>query len=222
MHTLQNAVDLNKFRPELYDGKEIRDRYGIGDDETVFMYSGRIVEYKGVLELIRSFKKVIKNGHNNIRLLIVGSFNNYSGEDDEYTKRIKKEAAETGDRIIFTGFVPYRDVTKYYAAADVVVVVTWMEAAGLVNIEARAMGKALIVSNVGGIPEYTNDDCILVDKDESFEDNIAASIEKVLVTPGLLESMKKGSTTGIDEYGIKRYYMNFRTLIEYICNGKRK
>lgn len=222
VYTLQNAVDLDKFRPELYDGKEIRYRYGIDDDEIVFMYSGRIVEYKGILELIKSFNMVVKNGYDNIRLLVVGSFNNYAGEDDEYTKRIKKEASETGDRVIFTGFVPYRNVAKYYAAADAVVVATWMEAAGLVNIEARAMGKALIASNVGGIPEYTNDDCILVDKDESFVDNIVVSIEKVLEAPGLMESMKKGGRRGIDEYSTKRYYTNFRMLIGNLCDEKRK
>jgi len=67
-------------------------------------------------------------------------------------------ATQAGDRIVFTGFVPYERMPAVYAAADVCCLPSiWDDPAPLAVIEAVVAGKPLITTHSGGIPEYVND-----------------------------------------------------------------
>jgi glycosyltransferase involved in cell wall biosynthesis len=57
-------------------------------------------------------------------------------------------------KVKFTGFVPYEDLPKYYADADVVVVASEIyESFSYTVAQAMACNKPVIASNIGGIPE---------------------------------------------------------------------
>ena len=57
----------------------------------------------------------------------------------------------------FVGRVENKDVPKYLAIADVVVFPSTAEATSLACLEAMAMKKAIVASNVGGYPEMIDD-----------------------------------------------------------------
>lgn len=138
------GVDVSKYDMTKKSAwrKEIRDRYCIPDEATVFGYCGRITRDKGMNELFRSFKNVIEK-NNDAYLMIIGRYDNAETIDQDIFKW-----ALASDRVIFTGFTKY--VPMHYAALDVFTSLSYREGFGLVVIEAAGMGVPAIVTDCPG------------------------------------------------------------------------
>lgn len=69
-----NGIDTSFFTVQnIISKEELRNRWGIGTTDFVFVFVGRIVKDKGINELVRSFVE-FKKFYNDIRLLLVGGF----------------------------------------------------------------------------------------------------------------------------------------------------
>ena len=73
VYTVMNGINLEKFNIEMNDAEKLslKEKCGIKQDETVFIYTGRLLEEKGVRELIKAFKMMPEKSK--CRLIIVGS-----------------------------------------------------------------------------------------------------------------------------------------------------
>lgn len=108
------------------------------------IFIGRLMPVKGLDTLLKAWVQVVKC-EPNARLLLVGD-----GMEQTY----KKMAAtlRIAASVDFVGFQP--DIRPWIAAADLLVLPSRREGGGYVSLEAMAMGRPVIGSNVGGIPEY--------------------------------------------------------------------
>ncbi|MFI5295713.1 MAG: glycosyltransferase family 4 protein [Thermodesulfovibrionales bacterium] len=146
---IHNSVSLEKFDPSGIDREAIRNELGIDSNEFLIGTTGKLNRGKGVYELLRA-TGMISGGNRAIKLVFAG--------DGEEREGLGKEAERLGmrDKVIFTGV--RKDVERIYAAMDVFVLPsTCEEAFGMVLIEAMAMGKPVIGTMVGGIPELISD-----------------------------------------------------------------
>jgi glycosyltransferase involved in cell wall biosynthesis len=149
MTLIHNGVALTKFDPYSIDREAIRKELGITADELLIGTIGKLNRGKGVYELLRAVGLTAR-GNGWIKLVFVG--------DGEAREGLETEAEELGirEKVIFTG--TRKDVERIYAAMDVFVLPsTCEEAFGMVLIEAMAMGKPVIGTMVGGIPELISD-----------------------------------------------------------------
>ena len=121
--------------------EEVREKYGIPSTACVFGYCGRITRDKGMNELFRSFREVLKEKE--AYLMIIGSYDNPETIDQEVF-----EWAKECPNVIFTG--RQNQVSKYYSALDVFMSLSYREGFGLVVIEAAAMAVPGIVSDALG------------------------------------------------------------------------
>lgn len=156
-----NGIDLHVFQKEI-DRKLVRNSIGIFDGDFVIVYSGRVMPEKGVKELLEGFKNLVSIP--NIKLLIVGgSFFGDSKSDNSYIKSLKQLVSEYSNRIIFTGFLPYKRIPELLKCADVGIVPSiWDEPCSLTSIEGMAAGLPMIVTRSGGIPEFVNEKSALI------------------------------------------------------------
>ena len=129
----------------------VRDRLGVYRDVKMkrqsFVYVGRIIEEKGVRDLIEAFGVVSKK-FRDIRLNIYGS-----GEDLEKYKRLAKDADE---KIIFHGQTD--KPLKALAENEVFVLPSYKEGLSLSLLDAAMMGKTIIATDVDGSPEVVRDE----------------------------------------------------------------
>jgi glycogen synthase len=146
---IPNCVDTGVFYP-MDCNLKIADRYGL-KDKIVYGFIGSFYHYEGVDLLIDSFRNVLKKNRD-IRLLLVG--------DGPERSALFEKAAKKGllGKIIFTGKVSHEDVTKYYSVIDFLIYprkrIRLTElVTPLKPLEAMAMGKVVIGSDVGGIKE---------------------------------------------------------------------
>jgi glycosyltransferase involved in cell wall biosynthesis len=89
--------------------------------------------------------------------------------------------------IVFTGYVPARDLPALYAGAECFVFPSLYEGFGLPVLEAMAAGTPVVASRVGAIPEVAGDAALLVDARRP--DELAAAIEAVVGDPALRERL---------------------------------
>ena len=131
-------------------------QYSLNDkDEGYALYLGRLSKEKGVKTLI---DQAVKAGVN-LKILGTGPI---EGELKDYAKDFKN--------VEFKGFQQGEALTNYIKNARCVVLPSeWYENGPYSAMEAMALGKPLIVSDNGGLPELVEDGVngyIYVDKDK--------------------------------------------------------
>lgn len=140
-----NGVNIDYFKQDSSSSIN-RAKLGISKDSTVFVYVGRLVPDKGVVELIKAFTE-LGIVESQIDLLLVG--------DEEYEltplPEETRELISQSSRIHRLGWCS--DVRPHMSAADVFVLPSYRE--GLPNsvLEAGAMTLPSIVTNINGCNE---------------------------------------------------------------------
>ena len=146
---IPNAVDINSFKPQ-EKSINLLERYNL-KDKFIVGFIGSLTSYEGLELLIEAVQK-LENNKKDIVLMIVG--------DGNEKKKLVKLA--TSKSIIFTGRVPHSEVQEYYSIFDVCVyprndyeVCRYVPP--LKPLEAMAMKKAVIVSDVAPLLEMVED-----------------------------------------------------------------
>ena len=214
--TMKNCINTKIFNKSLYKDERnvLRNKYNIENDEIVILFSGRLVPQKGVKELIIAFAEICNKYK--IRLVIIGNAGFGNKVTNEYDIELMRLAEKTNGKIIFTGFIHNTELPKYHAMSDIAVVPSiWSEPAGLVVVEAMASGLPLIVTNSGGIPEYTNKECsIIIDNDNNIIRNIKGALEILIKDEKLRTKLANNGHIYAQQFNEKKYYDDFIKIIE--------
>ena len=221
-HTLKNAVDTSKFNKETAceERKALREKLGLSEEDFVILYVGRIMQIKGVLELMRA---VIDLEDKHIKLMIMGSANSGKRAFSAYERKVRRLAAQNKDRIIFTGYVDNSEVYKYAATADVQCLPTLVEeAAGLVILEAMAEGLPLIVTKSGGVTEYVDDSTALIIEKENVTENLKRAILYMKENPEVRRQMSENGKIQSRKYDEQVYYTDFVKTVYEIEQDNRE
>ncbi|MGB3649802.1 MAG: glycosyltransferase family 4 protein [Rivularia sp. (in: cyanobacteria)] len=138
-----NAVDSDFFTNEAqrYRQQKIMWKEKLGIDGCVILYVGRLIDEKGIPELLEAFAKL--SPHKQVTLVIVGD-GSRSQNYHSYTQQNQL------DNVVFTGFQPQSALPQYYGIADIFVFPTRSDPWGLVLNEAMAAGLPIICSDAAG------------------------------------------------------------------------
>lgn len=171
-----NGVDtVGQFNPEKVDREAVaalRKKYGIGKDDFVIGYSGRLVRDKGVIELVEAFDRL--SGADNCKLLLVGMFEQRDALPESTRQRILNDP-----RIIFTGFVN-GCMENYYSLMDMYVLASYREGFPTGVLEAQSMGLPVVTTRATGCCDSIVDGVTGLFADNSAED-LARKIDQVRV-----------------------------------------
>jgi glycosyltransferase involved in cell wall biosynthesis len=125
-------------------------------NQTVFGFIGSFYHYEGLDILIDSFSNVLRNNRDTKLLLV--------GDGPERTAlTVKVQELGLSEQVIFTGKIPHDQIKRYYSVMDILVYPRRrMRLTELVTplkpLEAMAMGKVVVGSDVGGIKELITHD----------------------------------------------------------------
>ena len=147
-----------------------------GDRKIHFLYLGRIMKEKGIDELFTAMRRLHEEYGDRVVLDIVGFF------EDEYKNEIEK-MVEDGIAV-FHGF--QEETRPYYVTADCVVLPSYHEGMSNVLLEASAIGRPVITSDIPGCRE-------------AVEDGKSGYLCEVKNADMLFEKMKLMTDKSIDE-----------------------
>lgn len=167
---IPHVRDTDAWDPARFDGAAARARLGVGDAKVV-MFLGTPRGHKGVDDLVEAMAGVAS-----ARLVIVGA-------EPEHA-RARRWAERPG--VIVRGPVPFDEVPRYLAAADVVAVPQRATSDTLGQVPAKlfdamAMARPIVSTSVSMIPEILDGCGLLVPPGEPRA--LRAVIETVLADP---------------------------------------
>ncbi len=150
---IENGVDIEQFTPQPPD-QEIIQKYQLSGCK-VIGFIGTFFEFEGLELLIKCAKDVLLK-RKDVKFMLVGS-----GLEEQKLKTLTSDL-NLNDHVIFSGRVKHDDVQKFYSVIDVLVYpriskrITEL-VTPLKPLEAMALEKAVIGSDVGGIKELVKD-----------------------------------------------------------------
>ncbi len=147
------GVDLERFHP--IDATEAKKRVGIPCGDKNLMFAGRIEPLKGIDTLIQAMA-LIKERYpevmENTCVAIIGGDPWADSPDTEMARlQAMREELDIHDIVLFLGAKDQEVLPNYYAAAEMVIMPSHYESFGMVALEAMAMGRPVIASEVGGL-----------------------------------------------------------------------
>ena len=151
---IPNAVDLDEFSAPKPPDPALIARHGL-EGKAVIGFFGSFYHYEG-LHLLLEAMPTLAAAAPDLRVLLAGG-----GPQDQALRRRAAELKLDGT-VIFAGRVPHAEITKYYDLVDVMIyprisIPLTELVTPLKPLEAMAMEKIVVASNVGGHRELIRD-----------------------------------------------------------------
>lgn len=145
---ISNSIDTDKFS---------RDN-SVAVNENTILYFGTLIRKKGAFELPLIFNEVYER-NNQAKLLLIGrdASDIITGNVSTWQMMQPLFKEEAIRNVTYLESVPYEEIKKYISAATVCVFPTFAEALPVSWIEAMAMQKAIVASNIGWATEVIDD-----------------------------------------------------------------
>jgi glycosyltransferase involved in cell wall biosynthesis len=193
---------------EIYDWRQ---EHGIGLQDIVVGYVGRLVEWKGAIVLIEAIELLINEGFDNIKCIFLGTG---KGQSNNYEEKLTKIISEKGigKYIFFLGY--QENVSIGLSGVDVFCLPSIEpEPFGLALVEAMMHKIPVIATNIGGPAEILTDgyDGLLVRPNNS--EQLSVKIKELIENNSLRDNL------GINAYNnaLKKFdIMNSVKLFEKI------
>jgi len=146
--TAPNAVDIKLFSSladkARRDALDVRTRHSL--PARYFLYVGRLVEAKGVFDLLEAYAKLSDESRTEVALVFVG-------DGADRTKLMERASEITPGTILFPGFAHREELAEFYSLADALVFPTHSDPWGLVVNEAMSCGLPVVATSVAGCTE---------------------------------------------------------------------
>lgn len=171
------------------------------DSGKTVMFLGWVIPTKGVEELVQAWAELQPAGW---RLLIVGPGNT------EYQQRLIEKYHPA--QLEFLGEKSHNKAMRLMADADVFVLPSYTEGFPNVVLEAMALGKPIIATREGAIPEMLADGCgVLVNKQNTLE--LRDALLKVLKDSDLRRCLgARARERVLQEYSIESIFSQYMAI----------
>ena len=211
-----NGVDITEF-DHLPERSWARTQLGLGSEDLIVVYLGRIEPRKALDVLIRAFAKVVHAGRHPVKLIVAGPDFGSLG-----SLQLLCENLGISDQVLFPGFIPPEKRNLLLSAADLMALVSHPgENFGISALEGMLAGLPLLLSNNVGFSREVIPYGVGVEVAVE-EDSIAHGLQRMLNDPAGLKAM--GRTAGEvarARYGITAVTKKMSLAYEDILTGSR-
>jgi len=210
------SIHPNIFKYNKFEQQSLKEKYSIKNDKLIIGTLARISPEKGLEYLIKAFH-IVKEEYPNTILFIAGEVT--SDKDRKYAINLQSiiNNLNLKDDIIFhRGSI--NNVIKgeyHFQDFDICVLASTDEAFGMFILESMALGKPVVATNVGGIPEVAidNDTAILVNSKDPIA--LAQALSLLIKDEGKrFELGQKGKKRAIEHFSIGNTISKYESIYE--------
>jgi len=214
---IYNGVDRIAYDTTGIDRSEAKLKLGYDYRDRIILFVGRLVRHKGVYELVNAFNQLSEH-EPNLKLAIVGS-----GVEKESLMALVKEKG-IGAKVTFWDEVPNKELVWWYAASELVALLSYFEGVPNVVKEAMSSGRPVVATETTGTKE------LVIEGKTGFlvtpgdVGGAAEALKKILSNADLAQEMGRNAREFIHEKWLdwKQTGRHYRQLYESLTRGKRK
>jgi glycosyltransferase involved in cell wall biosynthesis len=189
----QMGVDIGRFEPSDLTRANAKESAGLDPSAFWLGYVGRVVEEKGIQDLITAMSAI--DAAADVRLVVVGA-GPYASHLQEMARMLRP------GQVVFTGATPSAHVPDLLRAVDVVCLpsrtrANWKEQFGRVLVEAMAAEAVVLASDAGEIPNVVADAGIIHREGDTGQ--IALAISQLHADPALRATLRERARLRVRE-----------------------
>jgi glycosyltransferase involved in cell wall biosynthesis len=210
--TILNGVDTDQLLADSQDRHSVKPEFGIPDHHQLVVHVANFTPKKRHEDLIRAARLVIDQ-EPQVTFLLVGQ----GPLEPDIRAQVKN--LNLAGNVVFAGF--RTDAPRLIGAADVFVLPSQFEGLPIAMLEAMALGRPVIASRVGGVPEVISDgvDGLLIDPLSPGQ--LAEKILAVINCEDLREKLANNALLKVREhFGVKRMVSSTEALYRTVLTEK--
>ena len=211
---IHNGRDLKAFSPDSDARARTRTSLGVAAQKVLIVHVGRLTEQKGHRHLLDAYA-IVRDQVPGARMVFVGE-----GDLRRELERLVYERGWAAD-VLFAGY--QSAVRDFLAAADIVVLPSLFEGLPLVAVEAGAMGRPMVATDVDGTPEVVLDGITGLLVPPGRPERLARAIIELAVDPGRRQRMGAAARDFVVEhFGIEHHVAQHAALYTKLVTRRRQ
>ena len=171
---IPNGIDIKSYEVPIDNRAEIRNHFGISEDEKVLIFAGRVVKAKGIYQLLDAFEKIWHSNHK-LRLVIAGITDGI----EDYTKHVHDSIFH----VTFTGLISKSRLHQWYRAADIGVLPSYTEQCSYSGMEMMAEKLLVVTTDGNGLRDMFNSSNAYIVKanEDTMAEELACKLQEALM-----------------------------------------
>ncbi|MGP8012557.1 MAG: glycosyltransferase family 4 protein [Halobacteriota archaeon] len=192
---IPNGIELEKFKEQGLH-QDLLTQYGIAEDDKILLFVGRLIERKGVQDIISILPQVL-GPFPETKLVIAGEDYGFKNQLEALAARHRLEA-----NVIFTGPASDQQVAQLYRRASIFVLPSQMEGFGIVLLEAMASGTLCVAYSIPSVRRVIHDGTngVLV----KGKSELLANVLYYLSHPEEKAEIEKNALESVNAYDIRQ------------------
>lgn len=206
-HVIYDGINLSMF--ESQEPAALMSNFGSGSQEKCrFLFVGRLVEGKGLFDLMDVFNSLPPSLIHGVELHVVG--------EGPLKKELEVQSNSLSDEeyVFFHGY--REDIPSIMAAVDVLVLPSYREGTPRVITEARASGLPVIATDIAGIPEMIEDQRTGYLFQPGDTKSLADRIAELAKNPECRREMGDATRDGLKKFSDKKADEAYRELYTHL------
>jgi len=209
---IPNGIDLSEYA-NLPPKASFKKKFCIKEEEKIVLYLGRIHRSKGIDFLIKSFAYMVRNGAENVRLVI-------AGPDDRYLREVRSLASSLGvsASVLFTGFISTEDKLGALVDADVFVTPSFY-GFPMTFLEACAVGTPIVTTSLGDTLEWIDGKVGYVTSAKQYD--LARAIHMIISDDELSDRFSRNCRKVVrSEFSLEKVVDKLEQVYEEVAKDK--
>ena len=216
---IHNGIDAGEWRGRVKN-REAAAELGIPGDRRILLMAAQFAPWKRHEDALRAMPRILA-GEPAAHLLLAGD--DRFGGQPELTAQLEALAAELDVKAHVTFAGRREDVPDLMSAAEVVMIPSDAEPFGRVAIEAMALGKPVVGTRAGGLPEVVRDGETGLLVVPRFPESLAAACLRVLENPSLARRLgEAGKRRAAERFDIRQSADRVEALYESMLHPPLK
>ena len=211
VQVVHNAVDPRQPMPRSANASPLRARFAIPDNGRIVVAVGRLSPEKGLDVLLDAFALLVCQC-DNVHLVLVGD------GQERHALEEQRSRLQLGDLVHFAGYT--ETPGDYVAESDVLALSSRSEGIPNAVLEAMAMGKPVVATAVGGVPEIIEDGVSGRLVPPERPDLIARALSEVLMDANVYNRLAAQGKRRVEEaFSIRSRVDRLQSLYEDIVRS---
>ncbi len=211
---VENGIDQKKFNPD-NKYQDIKLELGIPGNKTIVLFLARLTKQKQPLAMVQAFGKAVE-GNSNLHLLMVG--------DGELREEVEAliDQLQLRENVTLQRF--RQDVPDILFSADIYVLPSLWEGLPIGLLEAMAMEKAIIASNVDGTADVVKhrESALLINTENLIEELTSGILDLGSDEIKRKELGKNALATVRRKFDVKNMTKRIEDIYIEVFNANRK